>query len=275
MPELDRLTWKQTREYLRSNDTCLFPIGCNHAHDHIFVGIDNVGADVIARELSDRTKVLLIPQLNFGWMPQYASYEGTISISQQTMKLIILEVITTLHKWGIKKVVFINGHGGNTGILEDIGTTILEWGMLAPILEWWTLACSLLTPDLNATLAEQGKTRTRGLETAFAMALNMVDMDDIYTQEYKQVFGDKLEIANSPGHGILPFQCVKFRGVPVPMPMKVRELTQEMEQGKTEATTPIGQAIIDITNDFCVDFIEEIKKIDVAEVIAESQDRNI
>ncbi len=268
MPELDRMTWKQTREYLQTNDTCLFPIGCNHAHDHIYVGIDNVGADVIARELSDRTKVLLIPQLNFGWMPQYTTYEGTISISQQTMKRIILEVLETLHKWGIRKVVFINGHGGNTGLLEDVGTTILEWGMLAPILEWWTLACSLLSPELNSALAERDKTRTRGLETAFALALNMVDTDDIYVQEYKQVFGDELEITNSTSHGLLPFQGVRFKGVHVPMPMKVRALTEEMALDNAKATATSGQEIIDITNDYCVAFIGELKKVNVAEVFA-------
>jgi creatinine amidohydrolase len=272
MFELDRMTWKQTRDYMKTSDTCLFPIGCNHSHDHIFQGIDNVGADVIARELSNRTKVLLIPQLNFGWMPTYETYEGTISISQETMKQIILEVIETLHKWGIRKVVFINGHGGNTGILEDVGNTIFEWGMLAPILEWWTQACSLLSPELNSRMSETGNTRSRGLETAFAMALDMVNMEDLHVQEYKQVFGDELEITNSTNHGLLPFQGVRFKGFHVPMPMRVRELTQELGPAETDATAAIGQEIIDITNDYCADFIEAIKKIDVAETMGKAQE---
>jgi len=201
-------------------------------------------------------------------MPTYSTYEGTISISQETMKRVILEVLETLHKWGIRKVIFINGHGGNTGILEDVGNTVFEWGMLAPILEWWTLACSLLGPEFNSNLAETGRTRTRGLETAFAMALDMVDMEDIHVQEYKQVFGDELEITNSTSHGLLPFQGVRFKGVHVPMPMKVRALTEEMALDNTKATATTGQEIIDITNDYCVEFIEELKKVNVAEVFA-------
>jgi creatinine amidohydrolase len=232
-------------------------MGCIHSHDHIALGIDNVGADAIARELSERTQTLLIPQLNFGWMPQYSTYDGTINVLPETLTKLLLEVIKDLHRWGIRKVIFINGHGGNRSILEDVGSIIRDWGMLAPILEWWTLA-RLFQLDREVELGpEYGKVRTRGVETSFAMALDMVDMDDLYVQEYRQIFGDALSVSS--------FQGVRFKDVYVPMPMKVRAVSKQ-GQKLTKATAERGREIIKKTNDFCAAFIEEIKKIDMKEV---------
>jgi creatinine amidohydrolase len=257
--ELNRMTWKQARDYFKQSDTCLFPMGCNHSHDHIFAGIDNIAADHIARELSERTQTLLIPQLNFGWMQHYSTYEGTISISQEVLKKLLLEVLSDLRRWGIRKVVFINGHGGNAPILEEVGNIVREWGMLVPVLQWWTLARAINKNLENEVEVgpEYGACRTRGVETSLAMALGCVDNDDLYVQEYIQVFGKELKV-NS-------FMSVEYQGIHVPMPMKIRALSKQGPKG-TRASVEAGKRILQETNDYCAAFIERIKMVDMKNV---------
>ncbi len=261
MPHLNRLPWQKAEEYFRTNDTVLFGVGCLHAHDHIPLGIDHLAAEYISSEVEKRTGLLVVPALPFGWMPQYMEYPGTVDVTSNTLVNLLLEVASSLHKWGVRKILFINGHGGNTFYLKEVAIRLREKGMLCPIFNWWELI-KLIDPPLakqTATVPPHDDPRickTRGTETAVAMALapEAMSPESLRIIYAKQLFGDEFKVDF--------FNGVVFRGVNVPMPMWTRETAEYGELG-TNATPNLGQKILDEVVEFIAAFAKEFIKCPV------------
>ncbi len=258
MPYLNQLPWQQAEKYFRGNDTVLFPIGCIHAHDHIPLGIDQLSVEYLCREIEKKTGLLVVPTLPFGWMEQYRDYPGTVNLTSDTLMRVVFEISSELCRWGVRKILFINGHGGNTTYLEEVGVRLREMGMLTPIFNWWELI-KTIDPDVvkKAATVPNAKadriSKTRGVETAVAMALlpKAIPPDSLRVIYSKELFGGQMQTNF--------FSGVVFRGVKVPMPLMTRESAEYGEIG-TNATPELGQKILDEVVDFIVGFSEEIKK---------------
>jgi len=253
---LNEMPWRDAEAYFKENDAVIFPIGCVHAHDHIPLGIDNMSAEVLAKRVGEKTKTLVIPTLNYGWMPQYMDYPGTLNIESRTFMDIIMQVCSCLEKWGVRRIAFINGHGGNTPYLLEVGYSLRERGMLCPVFEWWKIiqkldpALSKEASSLPNSVSRPGI--TRGTETAVAMALgDFMDPADIRVLHSKNLLGSPFEQ--------IWFQGVEFEGVPIPLSFKTREVMEDGPAG-TCATAHHGQRILDLCTDFISRFLEAFKK---------------
>lgn len=253
---INEMPWRKAEEYFRANDTVIFPIGCLHAHDHIPLGIDNMSVEVLARRVGERTGTLVMPTLNYGWMPQYMDYPGTVTIGSDTLMQLVMEVCLCLERWGVKKVVFMNGHGGNTPYLLEVGCKLRERGMVSPILEWWKIIQGI-DPELSKAVARVPEAAggrpgmTRGTETAVAMALgDFMEPEDIRVVYTKEVLGAPFEQ--------VWFQGVRYKGVVVPMPFKTREAVEEGPVG-TCATREQGMEILEKCIEYMAGFVRALK----------------
>jgi creatinine amidohydrolase len=258
MPYLDELPWQAARDYFRSNDCVMIGTGAIHAHDHIPSGIDNLTTNHIMREVEKRTEILIVGTIPFGPMPEYSDYPGTISVSSSTFIQVVMEIVGDLMRSGARKFLFVNGHGGNTVPLEEIGYRIRSKGGIAPVLEWWRmikeinpeLAASVGKVPANATKGRRAK--TRGDETAAAMFLAPRSMPAgsvriIYS---KNILGDALPTNY--------FRGVVYKGVTLPMRMMTMETTEYGEEG-TGATVERGQQMLEEVVTYIVDFIGTLR----------------
>lgn len=260
--KLVEMTWKEAEAAFKKVDTVLFPIGCCHAHDHIAVGIDNLAAEKIANLVGERTGVVKLPNLPYGWMPHYqygVGYPGTLNVRAEPLIEVIMDVCKGLVKWGVKKVIFINGHGGNANLLETVALELREkYGVIAPILEWWAMIEDLV-PEYFQPLDERAaQGDPRDVETSFAMAVNenAVDADDVYgiIRETPFLGSDKV--------AAFGFSHLKFKNVRVRMPQFVRE-TAKLGAKWTESSAEKGQKMLDALIDWCVEFVQEIMQLNV------------
>jgi len=260
--KLIEMTWKEAEAAFKKMDTVLFPIGCCHAHDHIALGIDNLAAEKIANLVGERTGVIKLPNLPYGFMPHYQygqGYPGTLNVRAEPLIEVILDVCKALAKWGVKKVVFINGHGGNGNLLETVSLEVREkYGIIAPILEWWNMVEDL-NPEYFTSLDERAeKGDPRDVETSFAMAVSdqAVDEDDVYgiIRETPFMGSDKFTAFG--------FSNLKFKGVRVRMPQFVRE-TAKLGEKWTESTAEKGHKMLDTLVDWAVEFVQELMKLEV------------
>lgn len=254
--EHKRLTSRRFLEYTRSNDVAIFPVGALHAHEHIPMGIDILAADAIADDLARRTSTLLVPQMPFGTEPHYVDYPGTIHVPAEHLKMILLDVCAGLKHWGIRKIVFVNGHGGNGAVLRDVAADLRSQGMLAPIIEWWILVKDLV-PEIYEAPDQRVKGDTRLPETALALAIDedSVEMDQCRAMKMQEdLFGGLL----TPDW----FKGVRFKGVSVPMPLRTFEVANPGELGST-ATREQGEELLEAVVSFAADFVETLKKVDI------------
>jgi creatinine amidohydrolase len=70
-------------------------------------------ACAIAQALADRYRLLLLPPITISCSHEHAGWPGTVSIRAQTLTAVIGDVVESLRQSGIRRVVLVNGHGGN------------------------------------------------------------------------------------------------------------------------------------------------------------------
>ncbi len=94
----------------------LLPLGAIEQHGpHLAVGTDTDIVAAIATELEKRlpNDILLCPTLQFGSSHHHLSFGGTLSISAALYTNVVVELVESIVSMGFKKIVLLNGHGGN------------------------------------------------------------------------------------------------------------------------------------------------------------------
>jgi len=258
MPYLVEQPFRVTEEWFKKNDSVVLGVGAIHSHDHIPQGIDTITCDYFMREIEKRTPILVVPTIPFGPMDNYMDYSGCISPQVDTFRDYVEQVTMDLFKWGARRIFIVNGHGGNTAPLLDVGYKLRKKGALMPIFEWWKLIQTIdptLDKAVNAlpeSVTAGRKARTRGTETAAAMVLvpGSQKPETVKVVYSKEFFGGDMRTNFATG--------VNYKGTFVPLALGSRETTEWGEVG-TKATKEMGDEILRKCLDYVVGFIETMK----------------
>ena len=123
-------------------EVAVLPLGAVEAHNrHLPEGQDVLHTTTIAAKACQRAfdnggKVIVLPALPYGVDCNLMEYPLTITVSQQTLDAMIREIIVSLTSHGIKKVVLVNGHGGNdfVPLIRQIQSDMEVFVFLC---DWW------------------------------------------------------------------------------------------------------------------------------------------
>ena len=92
----------------------VLPVGSFEQHGGILpLATDTIVACAIARSIADRYDVFLLPPVTLSCSHEHSGFAGTVSISASTLFQVIRDVQASLEQQGIRKLVLVNGHGGN------------------------------------------------------------------------------------------------------------------------------------------------------------------
>lgn len=110
-----------------SNGVVLVPIGCLEKHgNHMPIGTDIMIARYLAIESSKIESAVVFPFIPFGVVGEVKHKLGTISLSSNLIYQILEELCDELSRNGFNKIVFVDGHGGNTNFLKYFMQSRLE-----------------------------------------------------------------------------------------------------------------------------------------------------
>lgn len=104
--------------------TVLVPLGSTEQHGpHLPLDVDSRIAERVAagvgaglRRSLGSSNVVEAPTLAYGSSGEHQGFAGTMSIGSRALHALILELARSLRNWAAG-VIFVNGHGGNTGAL--------------------------------------------------------------------------------------------------------------------------------------------------------------
>jgi len=173
---LHEMSWTEAKEYFIKNDVAILPVGSNEQHGpQNPLGTDHLIAKALAEETAKRTGVLCLQVIPFGVSSHHKQFWGTIYISPKTFKKYVKEICLSLDYYGVKKIVIVNGHGGNLSALAELARELREKGIFISIFQWWPAASKLL-PDL---FKPEERRHASAEETSVNLALypEIVDMD--------------------------------------------------------------------------------------------------
>ena len=117
---LGELTWVDVENFLKGHDVVIIPIGSTEQHGpHLPLDTDTFDAFWVSLKAAEEAKCALVaPPIYYGVSMHHMDFPGTISITPQLLEELVFQVTSSLIKHGFKKIVLINGHGGNIPALK-------------------------------------------------------------------------------------------------------------------------------------------------------------
>jgi creatinine amidohydrolase len=114
---------EQTHAFVREQrwQAAVLPFGATEPHNlHMPYGTDNFEVEAIGRRACqaayDRgAKVLLLPTIPYGVNTNHLQIPGAVacSVTPTTLLHVITDLVDSLERQGVRKLVLLNGHGGN------------------------------------------------------------------------------------------------------------------------------------------------------------------
>jgi len=117
--QLATSTWPEVEAYLKHSTGLIVPIGSTEQHGPIGpIGTDFICAEVLAHGVGDSTGALVAPTISYGMAVHHMNFPGTIALRPSTLQAIVRDVARSAHSHGFRRVLFVNGHGGNTASVQ-------------------------------------------------------------------------------------------------------------------------------------------------------------
>ncbi len=127
-----RIEEMSTEEYekaLSSKPVVILPVGATEAHGpHLPLGTDSYQPEKVAEMLAERIDGLIAPSLRYGHHGLTRDMVGTIGIRMETLKCLIIDLLSSLVKDGVEQIVVLSGHAGSThmAVLKEAAREVVE-----------------------------------------------------------------------------------------------------------------------------------------------------
>ncbi|MFD7817692.1 creatininase family protein [Streptomyces sp. NPDC059785] len=123
------LTTEDVAGLAKDRTVVVQPIGAVEQHGpHLPLITDALTAETIARTAVERlgpeSGTWVLPTLHYGKSTEHLGRAGTIAMSTTTLQSVCLDLGESLAAGGVRKLVFVNGHGGQPSLLDVVARDI-------------------------------------------------------------------------------------------------------------------------------------------------------
>ena len=243
---LERINGPRVEEYLKRSQTVLIPVGSLENHGrHMPLGTDTLIPERITELVEERCEILVAPTIPYGATDSLYGFPGTVTIGTDGLIMLLSRVTDSLYRYGFRRFVILNGHGGNNAAIEQVGRNLYKKGALLACLNWWKMAGEL---DPAWAGGHGGAEETAGV-----MGVDPALIDQRFIED-----GMELKDDISPEMPSTGWSTVLFRGATVVIPREARHYFGNGWYGEDKpplATEEWGremlQAMADYTAEFC------------------------
>jgi len=111
----------------QSKGTCLLPFGILEKHGpHLPLGTDLLDVRYASLHAAEQEYAVVFPEYYFGQIFEAKHEPGTIAYSRDIQLRLLQETTDEMSRNGCKKILIVNGHGGNESLLPYFGQSQLE-----------------------------------------------------------------------------------------------------------------------------------------------------
>jgi creatinine amidohydrolase len=127
-PRWEELTASDFRSAIqRAQGTCLLPFGILEKHGpHLPLGTDLLDVRYVALHAVEQEYAVVFPEYYFGQIFEAKHEPGTVAYSRELQLKLLQETTDEMARNGCKKVIIVNGHGGNEHLLPFFAQSQLE-----------------------------------------------------------------------------------------------------------------------------------------------------
>ncbi len=116
---LEQMTRLQVEKRVREYPVAILPVGsCEQHGHHLPLGTDSILAETLARHISEKTGAMVYPVLHFGYSWVWRDIAGTLAVSTEHLKGMLMDAVSSAERSGIRVLVFLNGHEANNATIK-------------------------------------------------------------------------------------------------------------------------------------------------------------
>ena len=126
---MEEMTMTEFEKGLEKTRTVIIPIGTVEEHGpHLPLATDTIQAMELAKQVSQRMNVFIAPPLHYGFCRSTRCHPGTIGISAGALRIMIRDIVKSLHLHGFRSFMMLSGHAGelHMAALNEVGEELLE-----------------------------------------------------------------------------------------------------------------------------------------------------
>ena len=180
--KLAELHWPEVDKLEREKVVAVVPVGSMEQHGpHLPFQVDTFVSSRLAADLEkSMPEILLVPPIWTGVSAHHMDFPGSITLRAKVFIDVLHDICASLRHHGFRRIVLLNGHGGNRSSLEVLGQELfVEFGLTVNTLAYWDLV-----PDLVKSLKKsksKGMGHSGELETSLMLYLapHLVNQRDI------------------------------------------------------------------------------------------------
>jgi creatinine amidohydrolase len=135
---IEDLNWMDVENYLKQDDRLILVIGACEQHGYLSLVSDVKIPLSLAEAASKQAGVLVAPPMNYGASPYFVAYPGTFSLRLSTLMDVVEDVLRSAYGQGFRRILVLNGHGGNNGLKMRLGELANQLsGLKIQWYAWW------------------------------------------------------------------------------------------------------------------------------------------
>lgn len=255
---LPHMTSRQAKAAFTDTDLAIIPTGSVESHGpHLGTGADYLVAEEIAKRVAARTKGILVPVLPYGYSSNHVFFHGTVSLRPETFRAALDDICASLHSYGTRRFLFVNGHSGNVALLQQVCDRLRSMESIGCIANWWALVGHLsdqFTPTGHGDYMEAS--------AMLAIHPEAVRMSDAVPFKPKALT-DRLNVVS--------WDRLSFKGVVLQTWVSTKQASDTGSTGKLDgAAAERGEAAIQAAAEFLAELADELRKVDLKQLFAES-----
>jgi creatinine amidohydrolase len=176
---LEEMTRDEAAEAFAQGALVVLPTGSIEQHGpHLPLVVDTAVVTHVARtagaRAAERVRVVVAPTVHFGVSHHHLPFAGTMSLTSGLYVECVKELVRSLHRNGVRRIVLLNGHGGNEHPNGVVAHALAhEDGLDLSIghAAYWTLAARALEEAGAAGVGPSYPGHAGGFETSLLLAL--------------------------------------------------------------------------------------------------------
>jgi len=132
------MNWMQVDAYLQHDDRAVLPLGSTEQHGFLSLSVDSILSERVAIEAAEPLGIPVFPVQAYGITPYFRAFPGSMSVRVATYVALIRDLLDGLAYWGFKRILIVNGHGGNQPAQSVAGEWMADHpGCRAKFDNWW------------------------------------------------------------------------------------------------------------------------------------------
>lgn len=180
------MTWnlaENTYKTVRATpyEVAVLPIGACEPHNfHLPYGTDTLQADGIANRVcqsasAQGAKVVKLPIIPYGVQSNMLELPLAINVYPSTFFALLKDIVDSLENSGIKKLLILNGHGGNDFLKPFVREMMGKSEVFIAVSDWWKVGADVYDEIFTVRDDHAGEMET---SVILAMRPELVDLEN-------------------------------------------------------------------------------------------------